>query len=259
MVAHVSSGSPCDKDGYELPGGPHPPPDDNSGPIDFTPFGTRAEFEFTEFLYSEVKMSVGKIDKLLEILAALYPECAPSIADHRDLYQRIDSIQQGDIAWDSFSVQYNCALLTPNAPKLPWMDQKFEVWFRNPLHILKNQICNPDFKDEVDYAPKQIYYKGKCRYENLMSGNWAWEQAICTKSKLVQYLTPFKDKISQDVTDLQGPPSERTQSDKIRDLKSLAKQYARDQGSCDDTRISYLEYVESEAEADWTLARMIAG
>jgi hypothetical protein len=61
------------------------------------------------------------------------------------------------------------------------------------------------------------------------------------------------------VTDLQGPPSGHTQSDKIRDLKSLAKQYARDQGSCDDTRISYLEYIESEAEADWTLARMIAG
>jgi hypothetical protein len=49
------------------------------------------------------------------------------------------------------------------------------------------------------------------------------------------------------VTDLQGPPSERTQMEKIRDLKSLARQYARDRGSCDDTRISYLEYVESEA------------
>jgi hypothetical protein len=61
------------------------------------------------------------------------------------------------------------------------------------------------------------------------------------------------------VTDLQGPPSERTRTEKIRDLKSLARQYARDQGSCDDTRISYLEYVESEAEADWMLARMIAG
>jgi hypothetical protein len=61
------------------------------------------------------------------------------------------------------------------------------------------------------------------------------------------------------VTDLQGPPSERTQMEKIRDLKSLARQYARDRGSCDDTRISYLEYVESEAEADWTLAQMIAG
>jgi hypothetical protein len=61
------------------------------------------------------------------------------------------------------------------------------------------------------------------------------------------------------VMDLQGPPSERTQMEKIRDLKSLARQYARDQGSCDDTWISYLEYVESEAEADWTLVRMIAG
>jgi hypothetical protein len=61
------------------------------------------------------------------------------------------------------------------------------------------------------------------------------------------------------VTDLQGPPSERTRTEKIRDLKSFARQYARDRGSCDDTRISYLEYVESEAEADWTLARMIAG
>jgi hypothetical protein len=59
--------------------------------------------------------------------------------------------------------------------------------------------------------------------------------------------------------DLQGPPSGRTQLDKIRDLKSLVQQYARDQGSCDDTRISYLEFVESEAEADLTLARMIAG
>jgi hypothetical protein len=58
---------------------------------------------------------------------------------------------------------------------------------------------------------------------------------------------------------MQGPPSERTQTDKIRDLKSLAKQYARDQGSCDDTRISYLEFVEAEAEADLMLARMIAG
>jgi hypothetical protein len=73
-----------------------------------------------------------------------------------------------------------------------------------------------------------------------------------------QSYAPSTIKDSQCVTDLQGPPSERTQSDKIRDLKSLAKQYARDRGSCDDTRISYLEYVESEAEADWTLARMIA-
>jgi hypothetical protein len=59
--------------------------------------------------------------------------------------------------------------------------------------------------------------------------------------------------------DLQGPPSKCTQTEKIRDLKSLTRQYARDQGSCDDTQISYLEFVELEAEADLTLAQMIAG
>jgi hypothetical protein len=62
-----------------------------------------------------------------------------------------------------------------------------------------------------------------------------------------------------DVTDLQGPPSGRTPEEKLWDFKKRAQQYARDQGSCDDTRISYLEFVELEAEADLTLARMIAG
>jgi hypothetical protein len=47
--------------------------------------------------------------------------------------------------------------------------------------------------------------------------------------------------------------------EKLWDFKTRAQQYARDRGSRDDTRISYLENVESEAEADWTLARMIAG
>jgi hypothetical protein len=61
------------------------------------------------------------------------------------------------------------------------------------------------------------------------------------------------------VTDLQGPPSERTPEEKLRDWKTRTQQYARDRGSCDDTRISYLEFLESEAEDDLTLARMIAG
>jgi hypothetical protein len=61
------------------------------------------------------------------------------------------------------------------------------------------------------------------------------------------------------VTDLQGPPSERTPEQKLWDWKTRAQQYARDRGSCDDTRISYLEFLETEAEDDLALARMIAG
>jgi hypothetical protein len=75
----------------------------------------------------------------------------------------------------------------------------------------------------------------------------------------VQSLVRMWEGSLQHVTNLQGPPLERTPEDKIRDLKSLAQQYARDLGSHDDTQISYLEFVESEAEADLMLARMIAG
>jgi hypothetical protein len=64
---------------------------------------------------------------------------------------------------------------------------------------------------------------------------------------------------SQVVTDLQGPPSERTPEQKLWDFKTRAQQYARDRESCDDVRISYLEFLETEAEDDLALARMIAG
>jgi hypothetical protein len=69
----------------------------------------------------------------------------------------------------------------------------------------------------------------------------------------------FGHQYSLSVTDLQGPPSERTPEQKLWDFKTRAQQYARDRESCDDTRISYLEFLETEAEDDLALARMIAG
>ncbi|KAG6826062.1 hypothetical protein H0H92_001275 [Tricholoma furcatifolium] len=56
------------------------------------------------------------------------------------------------------------------------MTQGHEVWFRDPLRVLKNQLGNPDFADEIDYAPKRVFLGGKRRYRDVMSGNWAWEQ-----------------------------------------------------------------------------------
>jgi hypothetical protein len=64
---------------------------------------------------------------------------------------------------------------------------------------------------------------------------------------------------TMDVTDLQRPPSERTPEEKLWDFKTRAQQYARDRESCDNVRISYLEFLETEAEDDLALARMIAG
>jgi hypothetical protein len=77
----------------------------------------------------------------------------------------------------------------------------------------------------------------------------------------IQLHTDFKVQLETyiNVTNLQGPPSERTPEQKLWDFKTRAQQYARDRESCDDVRISYLEFLETEAEYDLALARMIAG
>jgi hypothetical protein len=60
-------------------------------------------------------------------------------------------------------------------------------------------------------------------------------------------------------TDLQGPPSECMQTEKLQDLKKLAQRYTRDRGSCDDIQLSYLETLEDSDNDNLRLAQMIAG
>ena len=59
------------------------------------------------------------------------------------------------------------------------MDGEYKVWFRNPRTLIHNILSNPDFDGEFDYAPVQEYdVKGNHWFENFMSGNWAWKQAV---------------------------------------------------------------------------------
>jgi len=60
------------------------------------PFTSHAEFELAEFLFVHEEMSAGKIDKLINILGALYDN-APPVSGHKELYSIIDSIKQGDV------------------------------------------------------------------------------------------------------------------------------------------------------------------
>jgi hypothetical protein len=88
------------------------------------------------------------------------------------------------------------------------------------------------------------------------------QSSPCKESRFWTYLledVKTEDVGNPSVTDLQGPPSECTPKEKLWDFKMRAQQYTRDRGSCDDTRISYLEFLETEAEDDLALARMIAG
>jgi hypothetical protein len=169
-------GTPCDRHGNDLPPNSPPPPPDKRAETDFTPFKHGAEFKFAEFLYSKAQMSGGKLDELMQLLAALYPNDGPPFADVNDLYGTIDSISEGDIPWQNFAVTYNGEV---SANAAPWKTAQYEVWFRDPLLVMEGQIGNPDFVNDIDYAPKRVVdEQGKRQYSDLMSGNWAWQQAV---------------------------------------------------------------------------------
>jgi len=125
-------------------------------------------------------MSAGDIDYLLDIWAAtLAPHRdSPPFKNHKDLYSTVDATPLGDVPWDSFSLKYNGTLPDGEVPS--WMSSEYDVWFRDPRCLVQNLISNPDFLGEFDYSPLREYdADGNRRYQNFMSGNWAWKQAVC--------------------------------------------------------------------------------
>ncbi|KAJ7271319.1 hypothetical protein B0H12DRAFT_1228975 [Mycena haematopus] len=133
------NGRPCDRDGnFLLPDSP-PPVQERRAHGDFTPYEGRTDFNLADLLYRR----------------AARPESAenPPFADAEDLYNTIDATEIGHVPWESFSIRYN----QPIAPGdvTPWKTQDYIVHFRDPRQILHQQLANPDFKSEMDFAPKQ--------------------------------------------------------------------------------------------------------
>jgi hypothetical protein len=127
-------------------------------------------------------MSASNIDTLLDLWAStlLKHNEPPPFANHADLYNTIDSTPLGDVAWQSFSLRYNGDEVAEPEGTLPqWMTSEYEVWFRDPHTIIKNMINNPDYNHHTDIAPVRIFDSNGIRvYQNFMSGDWAWEEAV---------------------------------------------------------------------------------
>ncbi|PSR76460.1 hypothetical protein PHLCEN_2v8435 [Hermanssonia centrifuga] len=185
LVHPKMNGRPCDSQGRFL-NDPTSQPScrTESATNDWTPFASRLQFETADFLFQRARMSQGNIDRLLELWAAsLIPYGAlPPFAGVPHMLETIDSIPFGDAPWTSFKVRYT-GDLPPNPP--PWMTAEYEVSHRDPLVCVRNMLANPDFADEFDVAPYREYDPSlKRQYTNLMSGNWAWKQAVGSYSNL---------------------------------------------------------------------------
>lgn len=175
-----SSARPCDRLGHFLDDD-EPPPQELRDQTDWNPFTSREQFEMAEFLFKRAKMSANNIDELMMLwragATAFESGDQPPFINHDDLYNTIDAIPVGGVQWQHFDVSYNGARPETDVPA--WMEQTYEVYFRDPRLLFLNMLANPAFAEDFDYLPMQIFdTKGSRRYENFMSADWAWKQAV---------------------------------------------------------------------------------
>lgn len=180
IILRTFTGAPCDAEGNRLPPGapPPPPPPPRANP--WYPFESRSHFELADFLFRKDKMSGAKIDELMRIISAFSDSGQPPFTGADHVYGSIDSIPLADVRWEVFEVSYVGP--RPDDPALvpAWMKRTYRVWFRSPHAILKSQLGNPDFAQEIDWRPRKVYNnQGERVYEDFMTGDWAWKQAVC--------------------------------------------------------------------------------
>ena len=148
-------------------------------PDDWAPFEDLNAFEMTEYYYKS-GFSAGEIDESVRLWACRLEEHGgvPPFSNHKEMYETIDTIELGNVPWQSFAFNYQGPELAgPDAPK--WMTTEYTVWYRDPRQLFVNMLKNSDFSKSFDHAPFRQYDKNGNRcYENFMSGNWAWKQAV---------------------------------------------------------------------------------
>ncbi|KAG2047836.1 hypothetical protein BDR06DRAFT_985034 [Suillus hirtellus] len=149
----LEEGLKCDANGAFIDQDAPPPPHMDALPTDWTPYDNHAEFETVEFLFTCNQMSAKQIDTLLDLWATtlIKHNDAPPFANHRDMYTTIDATPLGDTPWKSFTVCYNGA--KPKQDILPWMDEQYDAWYRDPLEMTCSILANCAFDGGIEYSP----------------------------------------------------------------------------------------------------------
>ncbi|KAG2036149.1 hypothetical protein BDR03DRAFT_983111 [Suillus americanus] len=171
------NGQICDEHGQFIHPDAPPPPFTSRECGDWTPFRDCTEFE-----------TADDIDKLMYLWGQtlVHHRDTPPFSDHKDLYSTIDAIPLGEVPWESFTMKFNGEGSVPSDSDLEacplWMDTPYTAWFQDPHAMICNMLANPDFKDEMEYVP-YCEWKGeegdtKQQWHNVMSGDWAWNQAV---------------------------------------------------------------------------------
>jgi Plavaka transposase len=155
---------------------PEPPPPEKKTADDWRPFDSQDHFEIAEFLYCKARMSAGNTDTLMKLLARMQRD-QNLFKNHDEMCETIDATELGGVPWQRSTLRYQCAVPVDDPPQ--WMSTEYEIFYRDPHKVLKNMLADPTFEHGFDYAPYQKFDNSGDRiYENVMSGDWAFRQAV---------------------------------------------------------------------------------
>jgi hypothetical protein len=183
-ITSLYKARPCNKNGCYLRQGASPPSEPPSDPSDWNTFKSEAGFEMAEFVYVSTQMSEGHSNRLAQIWkkSASLHGGGPPFSNHKELLKSIDSTPLGGVPWQAFEVGYGGPLPEPRgeASTPEWMLDTHTVYFRDPRLVVHEMLSNSDFNGSFDYTPSQVFdSQGYRQYEHLMTGTWAWDQAVC--------------------------------------------------------------------------------
>jgi hypothetical protein len=100
------------------------------------------------------------------------------------MYNTIDSIKEGPSGWTTAKFQYTGPRPAGTPPK--WMSETYELVFRDARTILHDQISRPELDGHFNYTPYIQYNEmGHRVWSNLMSGTWAWDEAVSLLTSLI--------------------------------------------------------------------------
>jgi len=180
-LTYYPKARPCNKDGSFLtdPNAKQVP--EASTKADWGPFEDRLAFEWAHEYYVELKASKKRIAKGLELwrAALLKGDASTDVPwkSAEEMYNTIDSIQEGDNPWLTYEFCYTGPRPAGIVPK--WMDATYELNVRNILVLLEEMLANRDFDGHFDTRPFREYDSdGKRCWSNFMSGDWAADEAV---------------------------------------------------------------------------------
>jgi len=152
--------------------------------VHWTPFEDRLAFDWAYYHYVTLQSSAAEIAEGLNLWSATSIKHGSLTGapwkTAKEMYAAVDSIQTGALPFKT----YNCHYTGPKPSTPPrWMEQTYELNTRDVLAVAREQLATPAFKEQFNYSPYQEFNnKGERVWSNLMSGHWAFKQAVRSTS-----------------------------------------------------------------------------